>query len=408
MTRPAPPFRARRLFLASALVLVALNLRPSLTSIGPLLPEAMQGTGLDPAEAGLITTIPILCLGVFGLSSTWWTRRLGTERTILLFLLALAAALAVRVLGTAAALVAGCAVGGLAIGIVNVLIPGLIKREFPDQAANMTGLNATALAAGAAVAAGASVPLADALGGWARSLAFWAAPALVAAAVWSFQAAPRPAAPPAAAIGVARTGLWRDPLAWQVTGFMGLQSSLAYAIFAWLAPMLRDRGLSPVEAGLIVSGCILVNMPAALVAPWLSTRGKDQRAAVLAVMVLSIVGLAGLLFAPLEGRWLWAVILGLGQGAAFALALALVVFRSGDAATAARLSSMSQGVGYTIAACGPLFMGLLRSWTGGWTAPAILFMAIAAGATICGLGAGRARLVSGSAPAPARPAPEAA
>jgi CP family cyanate transporter-like MFS transporter len=174
---------------------------------------------------------------------------------------------------------------------------------------------------------------------------------------------------------------------------MGLQSSLFYCVLAWLPPMLRARGLSPVEAGLVASISILVQAPAALVAPALAVRGRDQRLAVAIVVGLAIAGLAGLMFAPTAARWLWTVVLGLGQGAGFAVALTIIVLRSGDAQTAAELSGMSQGIGYSLAAVGPLFMGLLRDWTGGWTWPTVLFFAIALACLSAGLGAGRPLLV---------------
>lgn len=401
MSKPQAPTAARILW-AVAIVLVAFNLRPAMSSIGPLLPEAMRATGLDPARSGLITTLPVFFLGLFGLTATTWSRRLGPERTVLLFVLVQAAGLALRALGTAPSLVIGCGIGGVAIGIVNVLMPGIVKREFPDQTANMMGLYTMALCAGAAIAAGASVPLANLLGGWSQSLAFWAVPALVAALVWLVQVG-RSAEPPAAAADEpAGGGLWRDPLAWRITLFMGLQSALAYGIFAWLAPMLRDRGLSPVEAGLVVMGSILVQAPAALIAPALATRGQDQRAAVLIAVGLSLAGLVGLLFGPLWSRWLWVLVIGAGQGAVFALVLTIIVLRAGDARTAAKLSSMAQGVGYMVAAAGPLLIGLLRSWTGGWLAPELLLFAITAAVGLFGYGAGRNALVS---PGPPRPFP---
>ena len=406
MTSPSEPLRGRRLFLAVSLVLVAFNARPSLSSLGPVLPEAMRGTGLSPASAGLLTTLPVVCVGLFGLTAPWLARRLGGERAILLFTLLLAAGLGLRAFGTAGPLILGCALGGVGIGVVNVLLPGLIKREFPERAALMMGLYTMALCGGAAVAAGATVPLQNALGGsWSWALAFWALPALVAAAVWAIQGGNRgggagPAQP--------RTlGLWREPLAWKVTVYTGMQSALAYCVFAWLAPILRTRGFSPVEAGLVVSVSILIQAPAALIAPALAARRPDQRLAVLATVGVSLVGLAGCLYAPISQIWLWALILGVGQGAVFAVALTLIVLRSADAATAARLSSMAQGIGYTVAAGGPLLMGLLRTWTGNWGAAGALFFVIGAACLAAGWGAGRNAQVRAE-PAPDRPAPAAA
>ena len=188
-------------------------------------------------------------------------------------------------------------------------------------------------------------------------------------------------------------GLLRDPLAWQVTLYMGLQSSLAYIVFGWLPSILIGRGLSATEAGLALSGSIIVQLLSSLAAPWLATRGKDQRLAIVVVMLLTLGGLFGCLYAPLEGLWGWAILLGLGQGGTFSLALTLIVLRSRDSHVAANLSSMAQGIGYTLASMGPFAVGLVHDWTGGWTALGWIFAVIGLGAIVAGLGAGRARYV---------------
>ena len=399
---------AGRFLLIASLVLVAANMRPSLSSIGPVLPEAMRDTGLTPASVGLVTTLPVLLLGLFGLAAPGLARRLGAERAVLVFLLVLAAGLGLRALGHAGPLILGCALGGAAIGVINVLVPGIIKREFPQKAAGLMGLYTMALCAGAAAAAGATVPLERAFGGaWGLALATWAGPAVAAAAVWVVQLR-GPAVPPPAPSAAGLRALWSDPLAWQVTLFTGLQSSLAYSIFAWLAPMLRSRGLSPVQAGLVVSVCILLQAPAALAAPAAVARARDQRLGAAICVLCSIVGFAGCLYAPLWTIWLWAVVLAVGQGATFSLALAIIVLRAPDAASAGRLSAMAQGIGYSFASAGPLLIGLLRGSTGGWGAPAAVFFALGGLCVLAGLGAGRAAYVRTGAPAPDRPGPAAA
>jgi len=380
-----------RFLLGVSLVLVAFNLRPALSSIGPVLPEALAGTGLVGAQSALLTTVPVFCLGLFGLAAPRLARSQGLERTILAFLVLLALGLGVRAFERADTLVLGCALGGVAIGVVNVLLPGVVKRDFSDRAPFMTGLYTMALCGGAAVAAGATAPLEAVFGSWSFALAVWALPAAVAVLVWAWVA--QRAAPPAAGPVVEVGGLWRDPLAWQVTLFTGLQSSLAYSVFAWLAPILRDRGLSPIDAGLAVSASVLVQVPSTLVAPVLAARGKDQRVAVLATVGLSVVGLLGCMVAPMASIWAWVVLLGIGQGAVFAVALTIIVLRAPDAALAAKLSSMAQGVGYMVASAGPLLIGLLHAWTGDWTAPGVLLVALGAGAAFTGWSAGRSASV---------------
>ncbi|WP_416422628.1 CynX/NimT family MFS transporter [Pseudomonas sp. App30] len=369
------------------LVLVALNLRPALSSMAPLLDQVSDSLGLSAATAGLLTTLPVLCLGLFAPLAPILSRRFGAERVVLGVLLLLAAGIALRSQFAVVGLFAGSVLSGASIGIIGVLLPGIVKRDFPKNAGTMTGVYTMALCLGAALAAGSSVPLAEVFDNrWTVGLGFWVLPALAAAVFWLPQARQKHGAHHAA---YRVRGLFRDRLAWQVTLFMGLQSSLAYIVFGWLPSMLMGRGLGAAEAGLVMSFSIIIQLGSSLIAPWLATRGKDQRIAIVTVMGLTLAGLFGCLYAPLAGLWAWAVVLGLGQGAMFAVALTLIVLRASDSHVAANLSSMAQGVGYTLASMGPLAVGLVHDWTGGWSAVGWIFAVIGSLAIIAGMGAGR-------------------
>lgn len=390
---PSSPWHGRSFLLAGAIVLVALNLRPALSSVGPVLNEIMAGLDLSAAQASWLTTLPVLCLGLFGPLAPRLARIVGTDRLILAMLVVLAAAIALRGAHTPLALFIGTAVGGLAIGAVNVLLPGVLKRDYPGHAVAMTGVMTMAMCGGAAVAAGATVPLMNRLDGdWAAALAWWVVPALIAIVAWAPFALKGKRGGKAGGV-LPVVGLWRDKVAWQVTLFMGMQSSLAYCVFGWLAPILRDRGISAVEAGLMVSVSVLCQLPTALVTPSLAGRARDQRLAVVLTQCGTAIGLMGCMLAPLSLIWGFAVILGLAQGASFATALSLIVLRSGDSHIAAHLSGMVQGVGYSVSAMGPLLVGLIHQQTGSWGPVAGLFLAIGASALVAGLGAGRRRTV---------------
>ncbi|KAF1052129.1 MAG: putative transporter YycB [Stenotrophomonas maltophilia] len=377
--------------LLAGLVLVALNLRPALSSLAPLLNHVREATGLSAAAGGLLTTLPVLCLGLFAPLAPRLARRFGAERSVLMILLSLACGIVLRSLFPVAGLYLGTVLAGASIGIIGVLLPGIVKREFPQIAGVMTGVYTMALCLGAALAAGATVPLSQRFGdSWQLALAFWAIPAVIAALAWLPQTR---FDHHGARQSVQVRGLWRDPLAWQVTLYMGLQSSLAYIVFGWLPSILIDRGLSPTAAGLVLSGSVLVQLVSALGAPWLATRGRDQRLMVVVVMALTLAGLLGFLYAPLGGIWGWAVVLGLGQGGTFSIALALIVLRSPDAHVASHLSGMAQGVGYTLAALGPFLVGLVHDLTHGWSAVGVIFVVVTIAAIGFGLGAGRAQLV---------------
>jgi MFS transporter, CP family, cyanate transporter len=377
--------------LIAGLILVSLNLRPALSSVSPVLAWIQASLGLSATAAGLLTTLPVLCLGVFAPLAPRLAARLGSERTIFVVLLVLAAGTALRAVLGAAGLFLGALLAGASIGVIGVLLPSLIKRDFPKHIGTMMGVYTMALCLGAAVAAGATVPLMDALdGSWRGALAAWAALAVAAAALWWPQVRGQSSAgpmPPGAP-------LWRDRLAWAVTLYMGLQSALAYCVFGWLPPILIDRGVAPLQAGLVVSVSVLVQLVTAFTGPWIAMRfGADQRPTLLLMLGLALVGWLGCVAGPLEGLWLWAVLQGLGQGGQFSVALLLIVLRSPDAPTAARLSGMSQGVGYMLASLGPLGLGLSHDLLGDWSAAGPLFTVVTLGAAAAGWFAAQNRLI---------------
>jgi len=383
-----PVVLRRPWLLLLGLVLVALNLRPALSSMAPVLGQVSEGLGLNASAAGLLTTLPVLCLGLFAPLAPILARRFGSERVILGILLTLALGILLRSALGATGVFVGSLIAGASIGIIGVLLPGIVKRDFPAHAGTLTGVYTMALCLGAAMAAGSTVPLSQYFGdSWAMGLGFWLLPALLAMLVWAPQARQGHGAHQ---VAYRVRGLWRDRLAWQVTLYMGLQSSLAYIVFGWLPSILIGRGLSPTQAGLVLSGSVLVQLISSLSAPWLATRGKDQRLAIVVVMLVTLGGLFGCLYAPISGLWGWAVLLGLGQGGTFALALTLIVLRSKDSHVAANLSSMAQGVGYTLASMGPFAVGLAHDLTGGWAAVGWIFAVLGLGAIVFGLGAGRA------------------
>ena len=371
-----------------ALMLVALNLRPALTSIGPVLRTIGDSFTLSATALGILTTLPVFFLGLAAPLAPKLASRLGIERTILLILAILALALLVRPYSGLAGLFIGTAIAGGCIGIIGVLLPGIVKRDFPNHASLMTGIYTAVLCTGAAIAAGATEPLRELFDQqWRPALAFWLVPAVLAFMVWWVQLSDKK-------LGVkpgktAGKSIYRDRLAWQIALYMGLQSSLAYTVFGWLPTILQDRGISAVEAGFALSVSILVQVVSAIAAPLIASRMRDQRAMISLVMLLVIVGLAGCIYGPLDQMWLWVVLLGLGQGGGFSLALTLLAVRARDAEGAGRLSGMAQSLGYIMAAFGPLLVGVLRDLFGGWQAAGGFLIAIGLGAALAGLSAGR-------------------
>ncbi|RIX77373.1 CynX/NimT family MFS transporter [Acidovorax cavernicola] len=390
--RPTPtPSRGRRLLLGLTVVLIAFNLRPVFASLSVVLPEIIRATGLSSTAASLLTTLPIVCLGVFAPMAPWLGRRFGTERTLLGCMVLILVGTLLRGTGNIPLLFLASAIAGSGIAVSNVLLSGLVKRDFAKQAALMMGLYTMAVCGGAASAAGLTVPLEHALGGgWTLALAMWAAPAALVTLVWAPQALPLK--PVASESGFTVRGLWRDRLAWQVTFFMGLQSALAYIVMGWLAPILRERGLSGETAGYVVSLSVMTQVVTCLVVPALAVKLRNQRGLAVVLSAMTVAAMLAMLFAPVDapgGMWTWAVLLGIAQGGTFALALTMIVLRSPDSHIAAHLSGMAQGVGYMVAAFGPLLAGLLHGWTGSFRASAWLFVGLGVALVIAGLGAGR-------------------
>jgi CP family cyanate transporter-like MFS transporter len=183
--------------------------------------------------------------------------------------------------------------------------------------------------------------------------------------------------------------LLREPLAWQVTVFFGLQSLSFYAVLSWLPTIYRDHGYSPAAAGLVLSASTFLQIPVALLLPRAAARAGDQRAHAAGAALLTAAGLTGVLMAPTAAPYLWAALLGLGQGASFAVGLLLFVVRSRGPADTARLSAMAQTFGYLLAAGGPFMVGTIYDAARSWSPPVLLLLLLLVPQAAAGVLAGR-------------------
>ncbi|WP_238180164.1 MFS transporter [Methylobacterium haplocladii] len=394
-TKPHNP-----ILIGLGVMLVAFNLRPAITSVGPLLTGIVAETGLGATGAAALTTLPVLCLGLGGALGPAAIRRLGVDAGIFVGVVAVLVGLLLRGLGGLPALFAGAGVSGLGIGLAGVLLPALVKRDFARQAGRATGLYTMALCIGAGAGTGLTVPFEQALGqGWAAALAVWSLPALVAVFAWAPFVGRRPSAGASPPTRPAPS-LWREPLAWQVAGFMGLQSSLAYIQFGWLPAVLQGRGLDALDAGYFAAVAAVAQAPGALLLPTLAAHARDQRGWIVGGLGGMVASFLALALGPDAVMLPAAVGLGFASGGSFGLGLTVIVLRARDAASAGALSAMAQGFGYALASLGPFGFGLAHQATGGWGLPTLLFATIALAGAICGLGAGRARQVGQAARGP--------
>jgi MFS transporter, CP family, cyanate transporter len=374
-------------WLGVAVFLVAVNLRPAVASFGPLVTDVRDGLGLSDVSISVLTSLPVICFGALAPLGPWLTTRIGMARAVAVFCAFIGLGLLVRVGPDPATMFAGTLVAAGAIAALNVILPALIKRDFPQHTGVMMGLYTLALTGSAAVAAGLSVPLTHAIGrGWRGGLGIWAALAAIALLVWLPQL--RVAGADAVKAEAPR-GLLRDRIAWMVTIYFGFQSLSFYAVLTWLPTLYQDHGLSESHAGALLSLSAAVQTPVALGLPALALRLRSQTPLLIFAVLLTAGGLLALLVAPMAAPYLWVVILGIGQGASFPLGLTLMVLRTRTPAVTQQLSSMAQGFGYLIAAGGPLLTGLLHSLTGHWTVPLAVLIALLAPQAIAGLAVAR-------------------
>lgn len=372
-----------------AVLLSAANMRPAVAVVAPLLGRIEADAGLGAAGLLVLTAGPVLCFGILSPLVPVLVRRWGLGRTQAVALAVLAAASGLRALPGATPLLVGTVATGAGIAVLNVAVPVAVKRWFPGRSGAVTSAYTTVLGAAAAVAAWTALPLGDAVG-WRGTVALWGIPAALAAAAWSWTDRGRPAEDAAARPREPGARLARDPVAWQVTGFLGLQSLLYYASLTWLPAVHESHGLSAAAAGGLHGLLMAVGIPAALVVPVLAARARRQVLFVVAVTAASTAGLAGMVLAPAASPTLWTVLLGVGLGGGFPLALTLVVLRARSVRDAADLSGMAQGVGFLLAATGPLGVGALHAATGSWRPGLVMLLVVA---VLRRLGAGRARHV---------------
>ena len=398
--RPAPgstrapsrmPMRPR-LALAAVILLIAFNLRPAVSSLSPVLTEVLASTGLTASDISLLSMAQVIFIGLFAATVPPAVRRFGLERAALLAMAAIMLGSMLRGLGNVPTLALGGLVACAGIGAGNVIVPGLLKRDFADRTAAMSGLYSMVLCFGATLPVGATAPLRIAFGGsWPWALEFWALPAAITLAAAAFLW--RGVRNPVQVAQLRGKSLLRDPLAWNVTLYMGLQSMLAYSILSWMAPILRSRGDDPVKAGLVTSVALIAQVAASLPAPIFAARLKRQSLPALVAILFTLTGFLGLIYADLSWQWVGATVMGAGMGGCFGMAVLLMVLRAPNAAMAARLSAMAQTAGYLIASFGPLVIGIAHDITGDWLGAVIVFVVATAVGGANGYLAGRNRQV---------------
>ena len=362
----------------ACIMLIALNLRPAIVSMGPLLPAIRQEFHLSHTQASLLTTIPDLLMGALALPTPWLARRFGRDRVVLAALVLLLLATGGRILsGSVAALLFSTVGIGAGIAIAGALIGGFIKQVFPDRTAFVMGLFAAALALGATLAAGISGPLSDLTGSWRGGAGFWALLGIPAIAAWvhvekrlsrnqsDVVREPRRHALP-----------FTNPKAWAIALFSAANNFLYYGIVSWVSPLYREHGMGVMTAGFILAsftGTFIIANPIA----GIFSRRPDRRALLAGFSAIAVVGLVVLAVAPNLAPFVVMPVISFGLGGGFVLSMTLPLDNARDVDEANAWSAFAMTVAYLIAATGPLLVGALRDSTGGFGASLWLLVAVA-------------------------------
>lgn len=388
MTVIPPPVRRKALWLIAGILLIATTLRVTFTGAAPLLDMIRADYSLTTAQTGLLTTLPLLAFGLISPLAPGVARRFGMEHSLFAALLLICAGIALRSLPSPALLFIGTAIIGCGIALGNVLLPGLIKRDFAGHIARMTGAYSLTMGAAAAVGSALVVPLATTGAGWQGSLLILMVFPLLAMVLWIPQLRQRSTAQVTHARNLKNRGVWRSLLAWQVTLFLGINSLIYYVIIGWLPSMLSTNGYSEAQAGSLHGLLQLATASPGLLVPLILSRLRDQRGIAVLVSMMCAVSAAGLWLMPGQAV-LWALMFGFGSGGTMILGLTFIGLRANSAHMAAALSGMSQSVGYLLAAFGPPVMGKIHDVSGDWHWPLIICALLAAAMAGFGFYAGR-------------------
>jgi MFS transporter, CP family, cyanate transporter len=374
--------------------LAAFNLRPGITTVGPVLDRIRDDLGISGSVAGALTSIPVFAFAVCALLASGISRRVRAGRAVALGSGLIAIGLVFRVLGNEATLLLGTVVGSVGIAIVAVILPVVVRMYAGPDLARMTAIFTASLQFGAAAGFIASVPLSTALGGWRQDLFVWCVPAAIAGGVWSRLPGGSPTPGRGGSGGSGGSG-WSeesDPASWRgpafITVFFGLQAAVAFVVIGWLPSVLIDADVSATSVGVYMGLLAALAVPVSLVLPRVASRTRDLSSPILFLTCCTAAGVFGFILAP--GSWtvIWVVLLGTGL-TVFSLALMLITISGKDLGSTARLSAIAQGGGYLLAAPAPIVFGAIRDSVAGWRIPMLTLLGLVAVQAVMGYLAGR-------------------
>ena len=405
--------------LGAAIVLAGLNQRPALVTLGPVTNLITADTGLSTSIMGIVAALPLAIMGLAAIAMPSLARRFSMDNLVVGNLIGLAVATAIRSYVPGLGLWIGTIGIGITIGLLNAVLPAVIKRDFPMRAATVTGIYSIGLTSGAAFSAGVAFPIAEATS-WRTATGIWTILAVIGVLAWAWGMVSKARAgvgtgrkhsdddaaltsdsdarladdeslPTAVGNRVAPEGklnIWTSPRGWAVTIYTGLQLLFFYVIVQWMPSMEAEMGIDGATAGTHLTYFQLAGLTASLLITALAREMRDQRVLAVGTPILAAVVGIGFIAAP-SLAVVWVIIAGFGAGGSFVTALSFISTRSSNAGDAAELSGMSQSLGYFIAAVGPALAGMLATNAGTWNPVLILLTAVAIVLAVIGLYVGR-------------------
>ena len=380
-------------------IFVAFNLRPAITSVGPLIGIIRDDIGFSNWSIAFLTSLPLIAFAIMSPMAPKLANKLSNEMTLVLGLFVLIIGICLRSVSVVFLIFFGTLLVGLGIAICNVLLPGVIKEKFPTKIAIMTSVYTTSMAIFATTSSGISVPLSEGLGlGWQLALLVWVTPAMIGLIIWLIVYMKNKHTRKQKQVrffeGKTGSGIWKSSLAWKVALFMGFQSLIFYVTISWLPELLMDGGMKKATAGYMLSYFQFLGIPVSFIIPIVAVRMKTQWALVIGINMLYIFGITTLLLKPSFVMIAIAItFIGVASSANFALSLSFLTIRAKNARDAAELSGMAQSMGYLLAAIGPIFIGFLYDVTHAWTFPLIILIGITFIIIYVGVGAGQNKYV---------------
>lgn len=375
------------------IIIVAMNLRSPITSVGPLIGIISDDLSLSGGQAGLITTIPLMAFAVISPIAPKLANKWSIEKTIFGALVVLIIGMLIRAIPNLAFLFLGTTLLGSAIAICNVLIPGLVKKEFPKASGLVTGIYSVSMNLTGAIASGISIPIVQKVGlDWNVALGMWSVLAIAAFFSWLPQLKRSDKGLPEI-VNEEVVSIWTSKLAWSVTLFMGIQSFIFYVLVAWMPEMLVDKGLSTIQAGGMLSLLQITLLPVTFIIPIIAEKRENQLPYVWLAFLLFFFGILGLMFGNMLLITLSIVGIGIAGGIAFSLSMLFFNLRTTSTKQAAELSGMAQSIGYLLAATGPFLFGFLHDMTQTWRLSLIVLLGLTIVLLVVGLNAGKKQVI---------------